>query len=159
MEKKTRATILRGILCERSLAPFSPSTASRLGVWFSEQEILKDVNLHMHCGSLNAIIGKNCVPDPVFCSILSIQERGRYMSETMIMCVSQFSADVSIPVGYTDLNNRSFLGLTLQPHSFFCIQNCGTSSRFSHISCNEHVRIFCLHFIREHSHLATHVNS
>ena len=32
---------------------------NHLGVWFSEQEILKDVNLHMHCGSLNAIIGKN----------------------------------------------------------------------------------------------------
>ena len=27
---------------------------NHLGVWFSEQEILKDVNLHMHCGSLNA---------------------------------------------------------------------------------------------------------
>lgn len=32
---------------------------NHLGVRFSEQEILKDVNLHMHCGSLNAIIGKN----------------------------------------------------------------------------------------------------
>ena len=32
---------------------------NHLGVWFSEQEIFKDVNLHMHCGSLNAIIGKN----------------------------------------------------------------------------------------------------
>lgn len=32
---------------------------NHLGVWFSEQEILRDVNLHMHCGSLNAIIGKN----------------------------------------------------------------------------------------------------
>lgn len=32
---------------------------NRLGVRFGEQEILRDVNLHMHCGSLNAIIGKN----------------------------------------------------------------------------------------------------
>lgn len=32
---------------------------NHLGVRFSEQEILHDVNLHMHCGSLNAIIGKN----------------------------------------------------------------------------------------------------
>lgn len=30
-----------------------------LGVSFGEQVILKDINLHMHCGSLNAIIGKN----------------------------------------------------------------------------------------------------
>lgn len=30
-----------------------------LGVSFGEQVVLKDVNLHMHCGSLNAIIGKN----------------------------------------------------------------------------------------------------
>ena len=30
-----------------------------LGVRFGEQEVLKDVNLHVHCGSLNAIIGKN----------------------------------------------------------------------------------------------------
>lgn len=31
----------------------------QLGVSFGEQIVLKDVNLHMHCGSLNAIIGKN----------------------------------------------------------------------------------------------------
>ena len=30
-----------------------------LGVKFGEQVVLKDVNLHIHCGSLNAIIGKN----------------------------------------------------------------------------------------------------
>lgn len=30
-----------------------------LGVQFNEQVVLSDVNLHMHCGSLNAIIGKN----------------------------------------------------------------------------------------------------
>ncbi|MBR4026238.1 MAG: metal ABC transporter ATP-binding protein [Lachnospiraceae bacterium] len=30
-----------------------------LGVRFGEQVVLKDVNLHIHCGSLNAIIGKN----------------------------------------------------------------------------------------------------
>lgn len=30
-----------------------------LGVTFGEQVVLKDINLHMHCGSLNAIIGKN----------------------------------------------------------------------------------------------------
>ena len=35
---------------------------NHLGVWFSEQEILKDVNLHMHCGSLNAISEKT-VPE------------------------------------------------------------------------------------------------
>lgn len=30
-----------------------------LGVCFGEQVVLRDVNLHIHCGSLNAIIGKN----------------------------------------------------------------------------------------------------
>lgn len=30
-----------------------------LGVTIGEQEILKDVNLHIHCGSLNAIVGRN----------------------------------------------------------------------------------------------------
>jgi len=30
-----------------------------LGVSFGEHVVLKDVNLHIHCGSLNAIIGKN----------------------------------------------------------------------------------------------------
>ena len=30
-----------------------------LGVSFGEQIVLQDVNLHIHCGSLNAIIGKN----------------------------------------------------------------------------------------------------
>ena len=30
-----------------------------LGVNFGEQVVLEDVNLHIHCGSLNAIIGKN----------------------------------------------------------------------------------------------------
>lgn len=30
-----------------------------LGVRFGEQVILEDVNLHMHCGSIHAIIGKN----------------------------------------------------------------------------------------------------
>ena len=30
-----------------------------LGVSFGEQVVLKDVNLHIHCGSLNAVIGKN----------------------------------------------------------------------------------------------------
>ena len=30
-----------------------------LGVSFGEQVVLEDVNLHIHCGSLNAIIGKN----------------------------------------------------------------------------------------------------
>ncbi len=30
-----------------------------LSVTIGEQEILKDVNLHIHCGSLNALIGKN----------------------------------------------------------------------------------------------------
>lgn len=30
-----------------------------LGVSFGEQVVLRDVNLHIHCGSLNAIIGKN----------------------------------------------------------------------------------------------------
>lgn len=32
---------------------------NHLGVSFGEQVILDDVNLHIHCGSLNAIIGKN----------------------------------------------------------------------------------------------------
>lgn len=32
---------------------------NHLGVTFGEQVVLKDVNLHIHCGSLNAIIGKN----------------------------------------------------------------------------------------------------
>ena len=32
---------------------------NNLGVRFGEQVVLKDVNLHIHCGSLNAIIGKN----------------------------------------------------------------------------------------------------
>lgn len=32
---------------------------NHLGVRFGEQEILTDVNLHIHCGSLHAIIGKN----------------------------------------------------------------------------------------------------
>lgn len=32
---------------------------NNLGVRFGEQVVLKDVNLHVHCGSLNAIIGKN----------------------------------------------------------------------------------------------------
>lgn len=30
-----------------------------LGVSFNGQEVLYDVNLHIHCGSLNAVIGKN----------------------------------------------------------------------------------------------------
>ena len=30
-----------------------------LGVKFGEEEILKDVNLHIHCGTINAIIGQN----------------------------------------------------------------------------------------------------
>lgn len=32
---------------------------NHLGVHFGEQTVLEDVNLHIHCGSLNAIIGKN----------------------------------------------------------------------------------------------------
>ena len=32
---------------------------NHLGVTFGEQVVLKDVNLHIHCGSLNAVIGKN----------------------------------------------------------------------------------------------------
>lgn len=32
---------------------------NHLGVSFAEQIILEDVNLHIHCGSINAIIGKN----------------------------------------------------------------------------------------------------
>lgn len=32
---------------------------NHLGVRISDQVILEDVNLHIHCGSLNAIIGKN----------------------------------------------------------------------------------------------------
>lgn len=32
---------------------------NHLSVTIGEQEILRDINLHMHCGSLNAIIGKN----------------------------------------------------------------------------------------------------
>lgn len=32
---------------------------NNLGVRFGEQVVLEDVNLHIHCGSLNAIIGKN----------------------------------------------------------------------------------------------------
>lgn len=32
---------------------------NHLGVCFNEQEVLTDVNLHIHCGSLNAVIGKN----------------------------------------------------------------------------------------------------
>lgn len=32
---------------------------NHLNVTIGEQEILKDINLHIHCGSLNAIIGKN----------------------------------------------------------------------------------------------------
>ena len=31
---------------------------NHLGVKFNEQVVLDDVNLHIHCGSLNAIIGK-----------------------------------------------------------------------------------------------------
>ena len=32
---------------------------NHLGVRFGEQVILEDVNLHIHCGSINAVIGKN----------------------------------------------------------------------------------------------------
>lgn len=32
---------------------------NNLGVRFGEQAVLSDVNLHIHCGSLNAVIGKN----------------------------------------------------------------------------------------------------
>ena len=32
---------------------------NHLGVSFGEQVVLEDVNLHIHCGSLNAIIGRN----------------------------------------------------------------------------------------------------
>ena len=32
---------------------------NQLGVSFGDQQILKDINLHVHCGSLNVIIGKN----------------------------------------------------------------------------------------------------
>ncbi len=32
---------------------------NHLGVTLGEQEILKDVSLHIHCGSLNAVIGRN----------------------------------------------------------------------------------------------------
>ncbi|MCM1107064.1 MAG: metal ABC transporter ATP-binding protein [Blautia sp.] len=32
---------------------------NHLGVTFGEQTVLTDVNLHIHCGSLNAVIGKN----------------------------------------------------------------------------------------------------
>lgn len=32
---------------------------NHLGVRFADQRILEDVNLHIHCGSLNVIIGKN----------------------------------------------------------------------------------------------------
>ncbi len=32
---------------------------NHLGVKFSDQVVLEDLNLHIHCGSLNAIIGKN----------------------------------------------------------------------------------------------------
>ena len=32
---------------------------NHLGVRFGEQVVLEDVNLHIHCGSLNAVIGKN----------------------------------------------------------------------------------------------------
>ncbi len=32
---------------------------NQLGVKFSEQVVLENINLHIHCGSLNAIIGKN----------------------------------------------------------------------------------------------------
>ncbi len=32
---------------------------NHLGVKFGEQTVLDDINLHIHCGSLNAIIGKN----------------------------------------------------------------------------------------------------
>lgn len=32
---------------------------NHLGVSLGNQEILKDVNLHIHCGSLNAVIGRN----------------------------------------------------------------------------------------------------
>lgn len=32
---------------------------NNLGVSFGEQVVLEDINLHIHCGSLNAIIGKN----------------------------------------------------------------------------------------------------
>ena len=43
---------------------------NHLGVGFSEQEILKDVNLHMHCGSLYAISGKNGAGKSTFCNCL-----------------------------------------------------------------------------------------
>lgn len=32
---------------------------NHLGVRFGEQVILEDINLHIHCGSINAVIGKN----------------------------------------------------------------------------------------------------
>ena len=32
---------------------------NHLGVRFGDQVVLRDINLHIHCGSINAIIGKN----------------------------------------------------------------------------------------------------
>ena len=32
---------------------------NNLGVSFGEQTVLEDVNMHIHCGSFNVIIGQN----------------------------------------------------------------------------------------------------
>ena len=44
---------------KKSFCGFHCIKINNLGVRFGEQIVLKDVNLHIHCGSLNAIIGKN----------------------------------------------------------------------------------------------------
>ena len=44
---------------------------NHLGVQFNDQVVLEDVNLHIHCGSLNAVIGKNGAGKSTTFSILA----------------------------------------------------------------------------------------
>ena len=43
---------------------------NNLGVSFGEQTVLEDVNMHIHCGSFNVIIGQNGAGKSTFCNCL-----------------------------------------------------------------------------------------
>ena len=44
---------------------------NNLGVSFGEQTVLEDVNMHIHCGSFNVIIGQNGAGKSTLMNVLS----------------------------------------------------------------------------------------
>ena len=93
---------------------------NHLGVTIGNQTILEDVNMHIHCGTLNAVIGRNGAGKTTVMKMLtnlwkptegSIELFGKKLTPTSYEVLKRMGSIIEFPTFYDHLDGRENLKL------------------------------------------------